>query len=80
MSGVDQTSYFILPIIIAARITEHDGISRDMVTRIQHLGELALPDVPMTIRNMRLSHVLESVVSASGGMIRRKWFSRPGER
>ena len=45
--GFDQAPDFIIPsefapqVIIEAKITEDDGMARDKVTRIQHLGELS---------------------------------------
>jgi hypothetical protein len=46
--GFDQTPDFIIPdefnpqILIEAKITEDDGTARDKVTRVQHLGSLAM--------------------------------------
>jgi hypothetical protein len=54
--GFDQTPDFIVPsefnpqILIEAKLTEDDGTARDKVTRVQHLGALAMvgqpPDQP----------------------------------
>ncbi|OGP87549.1 MAG: hypothetical protein A2156_15085 [Deltaproteobacteria bacterium RBG_16_48_10] len=50
--GFDQTPDFIIPnefnpeILIEAKITEDDGTARDKVTRVQHLGALAIADQP----------------------------------
>jgi hypothetical protein len=50
--GFDQTPDFIIPnefnpeILIEAKITEDDGAARDKVTRVQHLGALAMADQP----------------------------------
>jgi hypothetical protein len=46
--GFDQAPDFIIPdafnprVVIEAKITEDDGTARDKVTRIQHLGQLAV--------------------------------------
>lgn len=51
--GFDQIPDFIVPsefnpqVIIEAKITEDDGTARDKATRIQHLGELSLKDMPI---------------------------------
>lgn len=50
--GFDQTPDFIIPsefnpqILIEAKITEDDGTARDKVTRVQHLGTLAMAGQP----------------------------------
>ncbi len=48
VAGFDQAPDFIIPdefnpqIVIEAKLTEDDGTARDKVTRVQHLGELAM--------------------------------------
>jgi len=48
VTGFDQAPDFIVPdefnpqIVIEAKITEDDGTARDKVTRVQHLGSLAM--------------------------------------
>ena len=48
IEGFDQTPDFIIPdefnpqIVIEAKVTEDDGTARDKVTRVQHLGSLAM--------------------------------------
>jgi hypothetical protein len=50
IAGFDQTPDFIIPsefnpqVVIEAKITEDDGTARDKATRIQHLGELSMPE------------------------------------
>lgn len=50
VNGFDQAPDFIVPsefnpkIVIEAKLTEDDGTARDKVTRVQHLGELAMKD------------------------------------
>jgi hypothetical protein len=50
--GFDQTPDFIIPsefnpqVIIEAKLTEDDGTARDKVTRVQHLGTLAMVGQP----------------------------------
>jgi hypothetical protein len=52
VAGFDQAPDFIIPdefspqIVIEAKITEDDGTARDKVTRVQHLGELAMQGIP----------------------------------
>ena len=55
LAGFDQAPDFVVPnehnvqVVIEAKLSEDDGTARDKVTRIQHLGELALRgggDVP----------------------------------
>src|SRR5262249_24498240 len=46
--GFDQTPDFIVPdqfnpqIVVEAKLTEDDGTARDKITRVQHLGSLAM--------------------------------------
>jgi SOS-response transcriptional repressor LexA len=48
VSGFDQAPDFIIPdefnphVVIEAKVTEDDGTARDKVTRVQHLGSLAM--------------------------------------
>jgi len=48
ISGFDQAPDFIIPdefnpeVVIEAKVTEDDGTARDKVTRVQHLGSLAM--------------------------------------
>ena len=48
LTGFDQAPDFIVPdefnpqIIIEAKLTEDDGTARDKITRVQHLGSLAM--------------------------------------
>jgi len=48
VAGFDQAPDFIVPdefnpqVIIEAKITEDDGTARDKITRVQHLGALAM--------------------------------------
>jgi hypothetical protein len=48
IAGFDRAPDFIIPnefnpqIVIEAKLTEDDGTARDKVTRVQHLGELAM--------------------------------------
>jgi hypothetical protein len=50
--GFDQSPDFIIPsefnpqILIEAKLTEDDGTARNKVTRVQHLGELAMAGQP----------------------------------
>jgi hypothetical protein len=52
VSGFDQAPDFIIPdefnpkIVIEAKLTEDDGTARDKVTRVQHLGALAISGKP----------------------------------
>lgn len=52
VAGFDQAPDFIIPdefspqIVIEAKITEDDGTARDKVTRVQHLGSLAMAGQP----------------------------------
>ncbi len=51
VAGFDQAPDFIIPdefnpqVVIEAKVTEDDGTARDKVTRVQHLGELAMQGV-----------------------------------
>jgi len=48
VAGFDQAPDFIIPdefnpqVVIEAKVTEDDGTARDKVTRVQHLGSLAM--------------------------------------
>ena len=50
--GFDQTPDFVIPdefnpqLVIEAKVTEDDGTARDKVTRVQHLGTLAMEGQP----------------------------------
>lgn len=50
VNGFDQAPDFIVPsefnpkVIVEAKLTEDDGTARDKVTRVQHLGALAMKD------------------------------------
>lgn len=50
--GFDQAPDFVIPdefnpqIVIEAKVTEDDGTARDKVTRVQHLGALAMEGQP----------------------------------
>ncbi len=52
IEGFDQAPDFIIPdefnpqIVIEAKVTEDDGTARDKVTRVQHLGALAMAGQP----------------------------------
>lgn len=52
IQGFDQAPDFVVPnefnpqIVIEAKITEDDGTARDKVTRVQHLGALAMEGQP----------------------------------
>jgi hypothetical protein len=52
VAGFDQAPDFIIPnefnpqIVIEAKITEDDGTARDKVTRVQHLGAIAMEGLP----------------------------------
>jgi hypothetical protein len=52
IEGFDQAPDFVVPdefnpqIVIEAKITEDDGTARDKVTRVQHLGSLAMQGQP----------------------------------
>ena len=52
LPGFDQAPDFIIPnefnpqIVIEAKLTEDDGTARDKVTRVQHLGALAMEGQP----------------------------------
>jgi SOS-response transcriptional repressor LexA len=52
VAGFDQAPDFIIPdefnpqIVIEAKVTEDDGTARDKVTRVQHLGSLAMAGQP----------------------------------
>ena len=52
IEGFDQAPDFIIPdefnpqIVIEAKVTEDDGTARDKVTRVQHLGSLAMAGQP----------------------------------
>ena len=52
IEGFDQAPDFIIPdefnpqIVIEAKVTEDDGTARDKVTRVQHLGSLAMEGQP----------------------------------
>jgi|GEM_PF-81352 len=53
VAGFDQAPDFIIPdefnpqIVIEAKVTEDDGTARDKVTRVQHLGSLAMAGQPV---------------------------------
>jgi len=53
ITGFDQVPDFLVPnefnpqVVIEAKITEDDGTARDKVTRVQHLGALAMADQPL---------------------------------
>ena len=50
--GFDQAPDFIIPdefnpqLVIEAKVTEDDGTARDKITRVQHLGALAMEGQP----------------------------------
>jgi len=52
VAGFDQAPDFIIPdefnpqIVIEAKVSEDDGTARDKVTRVQHLGSLAMAGQP----------------------------------
>jgi hypothetical protein len=52
LPGFDQAPDFVVPneinprVVIEAKLTEDDGTARDKVTRVQHLGNLSLRDLP----------------------------------
>lgn len=52
IAGFDQAPDFLVPtefnphVVIEAKITEDDGTARDKVTRVQHLGALAMAGQP----------------------------------
>lgn len=54
VTGFDQAPDFIVPdefspkVVIEAKITEDDGTARDKITRVQHLGALAMQGVAPT--------------------------------
>lgn len=52
LEGFDQAPDFVIPnefnpqVVIEAKLTEDDGTARDKVTRVQHLGSLAMDGQP----------------------------------
>ena len=74
ISGFDQAPDFVIPdefnpqLVIEAKVTEDDGTARDKVTRVQHLGSLAMQGQ----RDGRPKFEVAAAIAGRGFKVRRE--------